>query len=401
MARIAVPAADGATLIATLAEAPPGAEIILPAGTFVLGAPLELDRPLTLVGAGLDATRLECAAEGWVAAVTADVSVTIRGVTLAHVGDAHADVMHVGSGYLVLEACRLTGARRGPAGQDGGHGIMVQGRARLDSTRCQIVGNEWHGIAYPEDGGGTARENRCQDNRHGIAVGGAAEVELIANTCHGNLLSGIAFFGHAGGTARENTCQANGDNGIAIFESAQPELVGNACFSNLGAGIDYSDDAGGAALENRCRENHGSGIAVGESAAPILTRNTCRANALSGIDYFGDAHGAARENLCQDNQQHGIAVGETAAPELIGNVCRANTGAGIELSERAGGTARENRCERNGIGIRAEGGVHAQIDRNDCRENRSSDLVRERRSVLGSLRDLVRRLRPGQDPLLD
>jgi parallel beta-helix repeat protein len=98
---------------------------------------------------------------------------------------------------------------------------------------------------------------------------------------------------------------------------------------------------------------------------------------------------------------HGIAVGERAAPDLIGNVCRANTGAGIDLSERAGGTVRENRCERNGIGIHVEAGVRAQIDRNECRDNRSGDLVTERRSVLGSLRDLVGRLRPGHDPLLD
>lgn len=401
MARIAVPVADGATLIATLADARPGAEIILPAGTVTLGAPLELDRPLTIVGAGLDATRLECAAEGWVVAVTADAVLTIRGITLAHVGEARADVVHVEAGHVLLEACRLTGARRGSTDSDGGHGIVVRGRARLDSTGCEIVGNDWHGVAFLGDDGGTARGNRCQDNRHGIAVGGSAEVELVGNTCHGNLLSGIAFFGQAGGTARENTCQANGDNGIAVVESARPELVGNVCHSNLGAGIDYSDEAGGAARENTCRGNHGSGIAVGESAAPALSRNTCRANALSGIDYFGEARGAARENICQDNQEHGIAVGETAAPDVIGNVCRANAGAGIDLAERAGGTARENRCERNGIGIHAEAGVRAQIDGNECRDNRTGDLVRERRSVFGSLRDLVDRLRPGHDPLLE
>ena len=251
MARIVVPAPDGATLIATLADAPPGAEIVLPAGTITLDAPIELDRPLTLVGAGMDATRLECAAEGRVVAVTADVAVTMRGVTLAHVGEARADVVQVDAGRLILEACRLTGARRGPTDPDGGHGIVVRGNARLDSTGCEIVGNDWDGIAFVGDGGGTALRNRCQDNRHGIAVGGSAEVELVGNTCHGNLLSGIAFFGRASGTARENTCQANGDNGIAVVESARPELVGNVCHSNLGAGIDYSDEAGGVAQENR------------------------------------------------------------------------------------------------------------------------------------------------------
>ena len=401
MARIAVPAADSATLLATLAEAPPGAEIVLPAGTFTLGAPLVLDRPMTITGAGSDATRLECAADGWVVAVTANGAVTLRGLALAHVGDARSDVVQVDTGHLLLEACRLTGGRRVSADSDGGHGVVVRGRARLDSSECEIVGNDWHGIAFLGDGGGTVRGSRCQDNRHGIAVGGSSEAAVIGNTCHGNLLSGIAFFGRAGGTARENTCQGNGDNGIAVVDSAGPELVGNVCHANLGAGIDYSDEAGGAARENTCRANHGSGIAVGESAGPELRGNTCRANALSGIDYFGEARGAARENVCQDNQEHGIAVGETAAPELTGNVCRANTGAGIDLSERTGGTVRENRCERNGIGIRAEAGVRAQIDGNDCRDNRSGDLVRERRSVLSSLRDLVGRLRPAHDPLLE
>ena len=143
MARIAVPAADGATLRAILADAPPGSEIVLPAGTIPLGAPLVLDRPLTLVGAGMDATRLECAAEGLVVAVPGAVALTIRGVTLAHVGEARADVVRVDDGHLVLEACRLTGGRRGSADQDGGHGIVIRGRARLDSTGCEVVRNDW------------------------------------------------------------------------------------------------------------------------------------------------------------------------------------------------------------------------------------------------------------------
>src|SRR5688572_30146862 len=186
MARIAVPDADGAKLMAILADAPPGAEIVLPTGTITLQAPLVFVRPLTLVGAGLDATRLECAGEGCVAAVTADVPVTIRGITFAHVGDARADVVRVDFGQVLLEACRLTGGRRGSADQDGGHGIVVREEARLDSTGCEIVRNDWHGIAFLGDGGGTARGNRCQDNRHGIVVAGSAVVELVGNTCHGN-----------------------------------------------------------------------------------------------------------------------------------------------------------------------------------------------------------------------
>ena len=91
MARIVVPAAESASVMATIAGAPPGAEIVLPTGTITLEAPLVIDRPLTLVGAGSEVTRLECAAEGCVAAVTADVVVTIRGMTLAHIGDACAD----------------------------------------------------------------------------------------------------------------------------------------------------------------------------------------------------------------------------------------------------------------------------------------------------------------------
>jgi hypothetical protein len=62
---------------------------------------------------------------------------------------------------------------------------------------------------------------------------------------------------------------------------------------------------------------------------------------------------------------------------------------------------RENRCERNGFGIHAEGSVRAQIDRNEYRDNRSGDLVRARRSILGSLRDLFGRIRPGHEPLLE
>jgi parallel beta-helix repeat protein len=287
-----VVAPDGSGNLRSLEEAVqqarPGAVIYLKAGIHRLKHPLVIDKPLTLIGEGMETTRIVCDGEGCVVEFSGDGLFSARDLAFVHEGTKWGDAVRANKGEVQFYRCLFTGGVWDEANQRGGSGLWLYGTARGDVRECVASGNE-----------GT-----------GIRVSGEAQPTLEGNTCRENKRSGIAYFGSAAGTARQNTCVGN--NGI-VGEQAQPTLEGNTCRENKEAGIAYYGSASGTARNNLCTANGLHGIGVIEQAQPTLEGNTCRENKEAGIAYFGSASGTARNNLCTANKFHGI-VGTRAGP---------------------------------------------------------------------------------------
>jgi parallel beta-helix repeat protein len=275
----------------------PGAVIYLKAGIYRLKHPLVIDKPLTLIGEGMETTRIVCDGEGCVVEFSGDGLFSARDLAFVHEGTKWGDAVRANKGEVQFYHCLFTGGVWDEVNQRGGGGLWLYGTARGDVRECVASGNE-----------GT-----------GIQVSGEAQPTLEGNTCRENKQDGIAYFGSASGTARNNLCTANKFHGIGVNEQAQPTLEGNTCRENQWSGIAYFGSASGTARNNLCTANKFHGIGVNEQSQPTLEGNTCRENEWSGIAYFGSASGTARNNLCTANKFHGIGVNEQAQPTLEGN----------------------------------------------------------------------------------
>jgi parallel beta-helix repeat protein len=353
-----VVAPDGSGNLHSLEEAVqqarPGAVIYLKAGIHRLKHPLVIDKPLTLIGEGMETTRIVCDGEGCVVEFSGDGLFSARDLAFVHEGTKWGDAVRANKGEVQFYRCLFTGGVWDEANQRGSSGLWLYGTARGDVRECVASGNE-----------GT-----------GIQVSGEAQPTLEGNTCRENKLCGIAYFGSASGTARNNLCTANGLEGIGVIEQAQPTLEGNTCQENKGNGIAYFGSASGTARNNLCTANEFHGIQVSNQAQPTLEGNTCRENKQNGIGYFGSASGTARNNLCTANGLHGIGVNEQAQPALEGNTCQENKGNGIGYFGSASGTARNNLCTANkfhGIGVHEQ--AQPTLEGNTCRENKEAGIA--------------------------
>jgi len=306
-------------------QARPGAVIYLKAGIHRLKHPLVIDKPLTLIGEGMETTRIVCDGEGCVVEFSGDGLFSARDLAFVYEGTKWGDAVRANKGEVQFYRCLFTGGVWDEANQRGGSGLWLYGTARGDVRECVASGNE-----------GT-----------GIRVSGEAQPTLEGNACQENKEAGIAYFGRAAGTARQNTCASNEKHGIYVDEQARPTLEGNTCRENKEAGIAYFGSASGTARNNLCTANE-FGIVVIEQAQPTLESNTCRENKQSGIAYYGSASGTARNNLCTANGLDGIGVIEQTQPTLEGNTCRENEWSGIAYFGNAGGVARSNECTGNG-----------------------------------------------------
>jgi len=288
---------DGITsLEEAIARCAEGARIRLPSGTYRLKKPLEITKPVELIGDGMDTTQVVCDGEGYVIKVTAP-RFTARGISFEHDGSQWADVVVINSASVTVEECRFRGGVRDEQNKRGGAGVWAYGAATGLIKSCRAI----------------------QNDLHGIELSGLVEILLMGNTCEENKRSGIACSQNATGSAQNNVCRNNGYYGIGVQGHAAPTLEGNTCDGNKQAGILYSENAGGTARKNVCRNNGYQGIGVQGEAAPTLEGNICEGNNHWGIAYLEKAAGIARRNVCRGNRDGQIWVQGSAKPQLDGN----------------------------------------------------------------------------------
>jgi parallel beta-helix repeat protein len=293
--------ADGSGDYPSLEEAvqhvPEETTIVLGPGTYRLAEPLDIRKPLRLVGAGMDQTEIVSEAEGYVVGFSGDGLFATEDITFRHQGTAAASVVIVAGGEIAFARCRFTGAVQEE--KEDRAGLWLQGNTTGVVRECEAVEND----------------------NVGIYVGEQAQPTLEGNVCTDNEVVGIGYVGNSGGVARQNECSGN-RGGIYVTEQAQPTLEGNVSTDNETAGIGYVGDSGGVARQNECVGSL-SGIHVGEQAQPTLEGNVCTDNEQAGIAYWDNADGVARQNECSGNWI-GIYLAETVNPDLVDNDCHDN-----------------------------------------------------------------------------
>jgi parallel beta-helix repeat protein len=248
---------DYATLEVAVAAAQQLATITLGPGEYRLIMGLEIDKSLTLRGAGMDETEIVSGAPGRVIEFTGSGSITAEGITFRHDGGQAADVVVIDQGRGDFSECRFTGAVY-EEGEGNRAGLRYKGSSRGMVEDCVVSEN---------------------DNT-GILVEQQAQPELRGNVCSNNVAVGIGYMDLAQGVARENECTGNAI-GIAVAVEARPTLEMNKCNDN-DYGIAYLENGGGKSSGNECLRNK-IGIAVGPSSTVQLGDNDCHDNSEADI----------------------------------------------------------------------------------------------------------------------
>lgn len=248
---------DYPALEQAIAAAAPEATITLGPGLYRLLAGLEIDKSLTLVGAGMDETEIVSGAPEHVFRFTGSGAFSAEGITFRHDGKQMADVVVIERGTGRFSGCRFTGAIY-EEGDGNRAGLRFRGRSRGLVENSVISGN---------------------DNT-GVLVEQQAQPELRGNICSDNEMVGIGYMDLARGVASENECTGN-VIGIALAVESKPTLERNKSNDN-DYGIAYVDNAGGENYDNEIMRNK-VGISIGGSSTVQLGDNLVRDNTEEDI----------------------------------------------------------------------------------------------------------------------
>jgi len=233
------------------------ATITIGPGMYRLIAGLEIDKSLSLVGAGVTETEIVSGAPGHVISFTGSGSFSAEGIAFRHDGKQMADVVVVDRGTADFRDCLFTGAIY-EEGMGNRAGLRYSGRSRGTVEDCEASGN---------------------DNT-GILVEQQAQPDLVRNMCSNNAVVGIGYMDLGGGLATGNECTGN-KIGIGVAVESKPTLERNRCNDN-DYGIAYVENGGGRGYGNECSRNR-VGISVGGSSTAELSDNDCQDNSEEDI----------------------------------------------------------------------------------------------------------------------
>jgi parallel beta-helix repeat protein len=360
-------------------------------GDYFLTRRLEIQKSLTLEGAGRDQTRIIGTDKYFVVQFSVGGYFNVRKLTMEHRSQENAHVLTVSAGEVFIKDCRFIGGsktadwrgtglylyKRARGGLIEGNefknnaiGIALQNESRPTLISNVLVGNSGDGIAYFDHSGGIARANTLDQNSNGIVVSGDAQPILEDNIIRGSGQYGLLYTGRASGVSKGNLLEHSEASGLVVRGYATPKLERNSIKASKQQGIFYEGNAGGSSKNNTLEGNWGAGILVSGEANPTLERNLCKENAGSGIHYKDLAAGAALNNTTEYNEGDGILLEGGAKPTLEENIVRENEGRGIIYREASGGVARYNLISGNkGFGLLAEDAAHPHLESNTAQQN--------------------------------
>jgi parallel beta-helix repeat protein len=388
-----------------IAEAEPRDIILIPEGEYILDEPLRIDKPLLLLGSGMERTVLVNNTEdaGVYVDLPASQEVTnvvqFYGITIRSNREDSACGMRVLNGTAYADYCRFE--------KSGEVGVEVKNHAKFVAKECEFTKHSKDGVTVRDQSSAEIEDSLSASNgRHGVLATDSSKLFARNNTCEGNKQAGIALFGSAQGELESNTCRNNGYHGIAAHEQSHLVARNNTCEGNKQVGIMLIGSAQGELESNTCRQNEQYGIYAGEQSRLVARNNTCEENQWSGIALFGSAQGELESNTCRQNERYGIYAGEqsrlvarnntcegnqwsgialfgSAQGELESNTCRQNEQYGIYAGEQSRLVARNNTCEENQwSGIALFGSAQGELQGNTCRKNEKHGIYAQDQSRL-------------------
>lgn len=356
-----------AQLVEAVAKAGAGSVIRLAAGTYRLEAPLVLLRPVTLQGAGREATTVTSPAAGatLVLATTGDARVT--GLTLAHTGERAASVALVAGGGYDFSGVGFTGARSSSGA--GGFGLVL--RPGDNALEAAAPVRRLADVAASDNAGG------------GIVVAGREAPTITGASVTGTPGCAVCYVEDATGSLTGLTVS---DAGVAvrIDQRAAPRLAG---VRSTGAEVGLALSGSGTVSVTDAEFTGGAiGVQATGSGEVRLSATQVRDSREVGVRLSGTTRAGFEAFTATGVIPVGVAVVAQARAEFAGGAVTTTGDAGVVLGDGAGVVLARTAVTGARLGVQAGG--TASLEVTDATATGRDAAVLAGGTTTGSLRAL-------------
>ena len=287
------------TIQAAINDASPGNEIHVDSGTYYEN--IKVDRSVTLIGAGADATIVQAA-------------------------NANDHVFSVTVNSVNMTGFKITGATA-----DQKAGIFLNSSSNNTLTGNKVSNNYYGIYLYGGSNNNNLIGNIVNSNGYGIYIISSSNNILNYNTVSSNGGVGIGLEDQAvGNDFNNNIVRSNGGDGISIrWMGSGGYFNNNTVSSNAGNGIDMLEGCA-AFINNTISSNVGTGIFMYEGGAGYITNNNISSNGGDGIyDRSYGFESKYNNNIVNSNSGIGIYLSSPYGIKVTNNTLSMNAVAGI------------------------------------------------------------------------
>ena len=342
----------GESVQAAIDSAEPGAVICLDRGTWTEN--LVIDKPLTLLGSGIDKTMIDTA---MVLAPTVEVTsqhdesfeVKLERLTIYGPGGGSGVAV---SGQVVakIKSCRISGRSYGIDAADlvqliltesailenKQRGVILSESARATITGTQISQNLGLGLWLSGSAEATLVNCGISDNgNHGLWLNNEARVALSNCLVSNNQGHGLWLTSQTRAELRWSRISNNRDQGLRAQDLATLDLTGSHVLSNW-HGVELRDTARATIADSVISRSKWDGIRVQHSCQAAISGSTISANGR-GVALSGEANANVSGCIIEANAGYGVFSRSENDVSGQGNVFRGN---GIDLAGNVAGALR-------------------------------------------------------------
>ena len=335
----------------------PGTIIVKP-GTY--REPLLIDRMVEIVGEGDRGAIVVEVADTDAVTVTADLA-AVRNMTIRAIGTGdRCGAVWVQRGQVTIEACDLTssigsvvyvmGKDSNPVISDcvirggTGPGLIIQDDARGTVERCQIIDNDYAGIAIGEGGNPSVIDCVIRGGTGpGIVVHHQASGTIERCRISGNSVAGLRIMTGGNPTVRDCVIRDGKGAGVVVEDRGQGlvekcQIIGNAL-----SGIEIKTGGNPTIRDCVIRDGKWFGIHVLEKGVGIIEKCRIDGNALSGVEIRSGGAPLVSDCMIRDGRSAGVLVCDQGAGRLERCVITGNTASGVAIG--AGGNPVVRDCQ--------------------------------------------------------
>ena len=301
---------DFTSLQDAITLAPPGATILVKAGTYT--EDLYIPKSVNLLGEGADRVVLKPVLGPTVNIWPVEgIEVRIAGFKI--VGQEESGVGIEGNARVVLKGVEVTGSQTAGIYIDGPAsvvledskvyhnyvGVSASGSARVEIRNSAVYKNEFNGIEVADSAQVEIFAARIFLNKtNGITATGSAQVLLEKSFVYGHSTYGVDVIDSAQVIGEDNRIYSNLIAGLRARDFARVVLRKSAFFSNATVGI-LAEGSANLKL-GRCwiSDNSGGLMRIGEEATVTGTDNWVEHNARNFIDFDPPSDFLQKEPLC-------------------------------------------------------------------------------------------------------
>jgi parallel beta-helix repeat protein len=202
-------------------------------------------------------------------------------------------------------------------------GSMRRGISVLQSSFCEVTGNEVHG------------------NEDGITLSYSSNCIVRFNTAYSNYESGFHIYQTDESIFLNNTSGYHTDHGYKIESSINCTFSRNVAFDNYLDGFILNESVF-CVLESNTAEDNLWGFSSGGAYGCVLEDNLARHNTALGFNIDDSPYTLLQDNIAYHNSDSGIRLDSSLGSLLIRNKVYNNSDNGIEVFNVNLGTVSDN-----------------------------------------------------------